>query len=262
MRKNKRKLRYLATAVSALLCMAALSTVSYAANQDNEPLFTSKPEITTAVTTSAKTTTATETTTPPSDFSMGTPFSEDGIAATRDLLYDANTNKQYITVETRNGHTLYIIIDYDKPLDNEEERYQVYFLNPVDESDLLALLEDEDIETPVVVCTCTDKCAAGNVNADCELCKNNISNCAGKEVTTDEPEKAEQSTEEGGDSNNGNMTHIIFLVVVVALVGGAAVLLLKFRKTKAKPNSSNDLDDFDFEDEDEPIPEEQEETEE
>lgn len=253
MRKNKRKLRYLATAVSALLCVAALSTVSYATSQDNEPPITSKPEITTAVTTAA------ETTTPLSDFTLGTPFSEDGIAATRDLLYDANTNKQYITVETRNGHTLYIIIDYDKPLDDEEERYQVYFLNPVDESDLLALLEDEDIEIPVV-CTCTDKCAAGNVNADCELCKNNISNCAGKEAATDEPDKTEQTAEESGDSSNGNMTNIIILVVVVALVGGAAVLLLKFRKTKAKPNSSNDLDDFDFEDEDEP--EEQEETEE
>ena len=37
----------------------------------------------------------------------GTPFTEDGIAATRDLLYDKHTNKQFITVETRNGHTLY-----------------------------------------------------------------------------------------------------------------------------------------------------------
>ena len=240
MMKNKRKLRYLATAVSALLCVAALSTVNYATSQDNEPPITSKPEITSAVTTAAKTTTATETTTPPSDFSMGTPFSEGGIAATRDLLYDANTNKQYITVETRNGHMLYIIIDYDKPLDDEEERYQVYFLNPVDESDLLALLEDEDIEIPAVVCTCTDKCAAGNVNADCELCKNNISNCAGKEAATDEPEKTEQTAEESGDSSNGNMTNIIILVVVVSLVGGAAILLLKFRKTKAKPNVRND----------------------
>ena len=255
MRKNKRKLRYLATAVSAFICIAMFSTVSYAANQDNEPPIISKPEITTA-----ETTTVAETTTPPSDFTMGTPFSEDGIAATRDLLYDANTNKQYITVETRNGHTLYIIIDYDKLLDDEEERYQVYFLNPVDESDLLALLEDEDIETPVVVCTCTDKCATGNVNADCELCKNNISNCAGKEAVTDEPEKTEQTAEESGDSSNGNMTNIIILVVVVALIGGAAILLLKFRKTKAKPKDSNDLDDFDFEDEDEP--DEQEETEE
>ena len=58
----------------------------------------------------------------------GTPFTEDGIAATRDLLYDKHTNKQFITVETRNGHTLYIVIDYDKLLDEEEERYPAVIL--------------------------------------------------------------------------------------------------------------------------------------
>ena len=67
----------------------------------------------------------------------GTPFTEDGIAATRDLLYDKHTNTQFITVETRNGHTLYIVIDYDKLLDEEEEHYQTYFLNPVDELSLI-----------------------------------------------------------------------------------------------------------------------------
>ena len=37
----------------------------------------------------------------------------------RDRLYDKHTNKQFITVETRNGHTLYLVIDYDKPLDED-----------------------------------------------------------------------------------------------------------------------------------------------
>ena len=48
-----------------------------------------------------------------------------------------------------------IVIDYDKQLDEEEERYQTYFLNPVDEADLLALLEDENGNSPIV-CSCTD----------------------------------------------------------------------------------------------------------
>ena len=42
-------------------------------------------------------------------------------------------------METRNGHTLYLVIDYDKPLDEDCEQYETYFLNLVDESDLLAL---------------------------------------------------------------------------------------------------------------------------
>ena len=35
-------------------------------------------------------------------------FSEDGNLVTRDLLYDAATNKQYITVETNGGSTFYL----------------------------------------------------------------------------------------------------------------------------------------------------------
>ena len=46
----------------------------------------------------------------------GEGFSEDGNLVTRDLLYDAATNKQFITVETSGGNTFYIVIDYDKPV--------------------------------------------------------------------------------------------------------------------------------------------------
>ena len=48
-------------------------------------------------------------------------FSEDGNLVTRDLLYDAATNKQFITVETSGGNTFYIVIDYDKPVDEDGE---------------------------------------------------------------------------------------------------------------------------------------------
>ena len=35
------------------------------------------------------------------------------------------------------------MIDYDAPINEEEEQYQTYFLNMVDEADLLALLDEE-----------------------------------------------------------------------------------------------------------------------
>ena len=48
----------------------------------------------------------------------GTGFTQNGNSVTRDLLYDKYSNKQFITVETRNGETFYLVIDYDKPLDS------------------------------------------------------------------------------------------------------------------------------------------------
>ena len=89
----------------------------------------------------------------------GEGFSEDGNLVTRDLLYDKHTNKQFITVQTSGGATFYIVIDYDKPVDEDGEQYQTYFLNTVDEADLLAAAEAAGVE--LASCSCSDKCAAG-----------------------------------------------------------------------------------------------------
>ena len=69
-------------------------------------------------------------------------FAEDGNLMTRDLLYDKATNKQFITVQTSGGSTFYIVIDYDKPTDEDGEQYQTYFLNIVDAADLLAAMQE------------------------------------------------------------------------------------------------------------------------
>ena len=58
----------------------------------------------------------------------GEGFTEDGNLVTRDLLYDKATNKQFITVQTSGGNTFYIVIDYDKPTDEDGEQYQDLFL--------------------------------------------------------------------------------------------------------------------------------------
>ena len=114
------------------------------------------------------------------------PLSKQGNAYTRDLLYDKATNKQFITVQTKNGNTFFIVIDYDAPLNEDEEQYQTYFLNMVDESDLLALL-DEDTAAALTTCNCKEKCAAGQVNTDCPVCKTNMSECTGTAPVTPEP---------------------------------------------------------------------------
>lgn len=256
--KNKKTLRLFTVLLAVMLCVTAFSTVAYAGGGDyydsELPPETTEPEETEPITAEP-----------------GEPFTEDGIAATRDLLFDKNTNKQFITVETRNGHILYIVIDYDKPTDEDEEQYHTYFLNPVDEADLFALLEDENGNSPVT-CNCTEKCVSGAVNTDCPLCKNDMTNCAGKEATPTEPEETELPAEE---SKSGNMGGILVLVLIVALGGGAALWYFKLRKPKASVKGSDDLDEFDFDDEEEPdeygddsaeteaaeYPEEQEDTE-
>ena len=204
MTRNKHFRSVFAALLCAVLCMTAFATVAYADGgdyyDDELPPETWQEE------------------TQPEDNTIvpGTPFTEDGIAATRDLLYDKHTNKQFITVETRNGHTLYIVIDYDKLLDEEEERYQTYFLNPVDEADLMALMEGDSGKAQApAVCTCKDKCKAGAVNTACPVCSVNMTECAGKEAVP-EPDDAPPEKEK---SNAGGL--VIFLVVTLLAGGGA-----------------------------------------
>ena len=233
MTRNKHFRSVFAALLCAVLCMTAFATVAYADGGDyhDDEL---PPE------------TWQETVPEDAEIVPGTPFTEDGIAATRDLLYDEHTNKQFITVETRNGHTLYIVIDYDKRLDEEEERYQTYFLNPVDETDLMALLEDDSQNTPVV-CSCTEKCTAGKVNTSCALCKTDMTNCAGKEATPEETEQPDEPTPE----KKNNVGGILILVLFLAAGGGGALWYFKLRKPKSSVKGSDELDEFDFDEDDE-----------
>ncbi len=148
----------------------------------------------------------------------GEGFSEDGNLVTRDLLYDVWTNKQFITVETSGGNTFYIVIDYDKPVDEDGEQYHTYFLNMVDEADLLAALEAAGGELPA--CSCTEKCAPGAIHTDCEVCAVNMTECAG---TAPEPapvtEPAEEPEPEPQQKRN---TGTLLLILAVAVLGGGA----------------------------------------
>ena len=152
----------------------------------------------------------------------GEGFSEDGNLVTRDLLYDAATNKQFITVETSGGNTFYIVIDYDKPVDEDGEQYHTYFLNMVDEADLLAALEAAGGELPA--CSCTEKCAPGAIHTDCEVCAVNMTECAG---TAPEPAPVTEPAEEPEPepqqkSNTGTLLLILAVAVLAAVQAGTS----------------------------------------
>ena len=167
-----------------------------------------------------------------------------------DIGSSARSGKQFITVETRNGNVFYLIIDRD-----DEGEETVHFLNQVDEADLLTLMGDDApaAETPAV-CNCKEKCVAGAVNMNCPVCKNNLSECNGKEVVAEpepEPEQPEKKSSGG----------LLVIVLLLALAGGGAFAYVKFIKPKQGMKVSADPDDYDFEDEEMVSEDEQEDTE-
>lgn len=182
----------------------------------------------------------------------GSPLTPDGNLTLVDDIYQVESyasdeselnDKQFITVQTKNGNYFYLIIDRSGDTEN------VYFLNMVDESDLMALMEDGSGGN-TDTCTCTDKCTAGDINTSCPVCKNNMSECTGKENEpaetkpddTEDPDTGKD--EEAGKS--GSNSGLLLIVLVLALAGGGALYWFKFRKKKPDTKGSTDLDDYDY----------------
>ena len=159
----------------------------------------------------------------------GMPYHADGNSHTLDVLYSAATNKQFITLQSKSGNTFYLVIDYDKPIDEEAEMYETYFLNLVDERDLLTLMSDEEKEevptpTPQII------------------------------YVTPEPTVVPAATTPPADTDKtdkpNQMTAIIALIGIIALVAGG-VFVMRKSKGRSGPRADNDFDLGDDDDADE-----------
>ena len=143
----------------------------------------------------------------------GQPFHSNGNMQTLDVLYSAATNKQFITVQSRAGQTYYLVIDYDKPIDEENEIYETYFLNLVDDRDLMSVLTDEEIvptPTPEIIYVTPEPTVPPAPTAEPVV----------------EPEKKKD--------NNSSM---ILLLLIVLIGGGAAAWFFKFRNKGTPTNT-------------------------
>lgn len=150
------------------------------------------------------------------------PFTPDGnLTLVDDISGEQATEKQFITVVTKSGNYFYLVID------RVGDKENVYFLNLVDEADLLAILEDskEPAASPAPTEPAPDASATS---------------------APPSPGAAD------GESKPTNTSGLIMGLVLIAAIGGVAFFYFKVLKPKqsaAKPKAAltPELEEFDFE---------------
>ena len=162
-------------------------------------------------------------------------FTPEGTGTVQDNVTSAD-DKQFYTITTEAGNVFYLIIDGKRDSNN------VYFLNGVTESDLLALAEKDGSSTTnsipeVITCTCSVKCEAGKVNTSCQACKNDLNGCTAKAAeVTPEPTEPEKPS-----SGGSNAAMLILAAVALLGVGGVGYYV---KIVKPKREAADEDDDF------------------
>jgi hypothetical protein len=150
------------------------------------------------------------------------------------LLEDVSNDvvdRQFITVQSKNGNTFYIVIDKDNK-GNEN----VYFMNLVDEYDLLAFSEDfpEEVKSELGV-------------TDGEETPAETDESGNPAETTADGESSEKDTTEKQESGGNS-----FLIPIMLLLAGGGGAFYYFKVYKPKQNSkpkkpTYDEDEYDDE---------------
>lgn len=164
-------------------------------------------------------------------------FTPEGTGTVQDRISGEDGEKEFYTITTEAGNVFYLIVDGKRDDNN------VYFLNGVTEADLMALAEKSDGTMSVIpaedVCTCTEKCAAGEVDTACPVCKNDLKGCAGKEkpAETEEPAPDKQP-----EKDKGSVGTILFVLIALLAVGGVGYYV-KIVRPKQQAEDDEDFDD-------------------
>lgn len=178
------------------------------------------------------------------------PTAEEFEASLDVILHIGARPHKDITVQTSGGNTFYIVIDYDKPVDEDGEQYETYFFSIVDEADLLAAMEAAGMEVPA--CACTDKCMAGAINTDCPVCATNMTECVGVEPEpVEDTEPVDDPEPEQPEDTDGNMGTILLILAIAAVGGGAGWYFKVYRPKQQRATEAveedygDELDAFD-----------------
>lgn len=141
-----------------------------------------------------------------------------------------NENLQFITVTSKDGNTFYFIIDKGANSEN------VYFLNTVDDSDLMALAESGDVLSGGTSATSSSK--------DTDKAKEQIS-----DEEPGEPEKEPVTPDEKEVPEKKSDNSFLIILLVLLGLGGAAAYYFKVLLPKKRLSEADDIDDYEFVDE-------------
>ena len=156
--------------------------------------------------------------------------------------YSDGSGQQFITLVSKSGATFYLVIDR-----NAKGQQTVHFMNLVDESDLLALMEEEDADAYTAEKEAAVQAELDRLKAEEEAKK------AAEEAATAEPPKENKVTKYAGA--------FLGVVAMIALATGGVFYFYRqqMQKKKAEKEAldpdadyTEDKGDFEIPTEDEP----------
>jgi hypothetical protein len=224
MKVNKNLPRRLVMVLAAVLCFSVLSAPTLAQSDEFKGSAAGSAPIEEAVAPQTDAAVAQETPTPllalePTEAAV--PLTPEGnLTVVDDLKNEQADDKQFITVKTKAGNTFYLIIDRAGKENN------VYFLNLVDEADLMALMEEDGKLEPLP--------GEGAVPITPEP----------------EPEPSLEPEPEVAPEPEKGMNPVPVVMAILVLLGGAGLWFFKLRKSKAGIKGSTHLDEYTFDEDD------------
>lgn len=146
-----------------------------------------------------------------------TPFSMPGNGELVDDVEDGGTSKQFLTVQTKNGNTFYIVVDRSGNTEN------VYMLSLVDENDLAEFIEPSDSSEDAAALEIPEPALDLETSSDEEAGD-------GQEDDADK-EKQEEGTGTGGS---------ILVILILGVCAAGICYCLKTARARKEPDSAEE----------------------